>query len=212
MMGILGGTFDPIHYGHLRPAQEVLRALSLTEIRFIPAANPPHRKPPLATPVQRLKMVQLAVAGIARFSVDDRELKRGGVSYTVLTLQSLREEWGQEPLCLLMGLDAFEKIETWHQWQTLFELAHVVVMTRPGWDIPGKNSLPAWALGRIVNHAMQLTQTKAGHIYFQTVQPQDISASQLRAAIAQGESVTDKLPPAVLEYIHANRIYRNRGN
>lgn len=211
-MGILGGTFDPIHYGHLRPAQEVLCALNLAEIRFIPAANPPHRSPPIASAAQRLQMVQLAVAGIPGFNADDRELKRGGVSYTVLTLQSLREEFAHRPLCLLMGLDAFEKIETWHRWQTLFELAHVVVMTRPGWDIPGKNSLPAWTLGRIVNHAAQLQQRDAGHIYFQTVHPQDISASYLRGAIAQGDSVTDKLPPAVLEYIHANRIYRHRGN
>lgn len=212
MMGILGGTFDPIHYGHLRPAQEVLRTLSLSEIRFIPAANPPHRQPPVATPAQRLEMVQLAVTGISGFSVDDRELRRGGISYTVLTLQSLREELPQVPLCLLMGVDAFAKIETWHQWQTLFELAHVVVMTRPGWDIPGKNTLPAWTLGRIVNHSTQLTQTNAGHIYFQTVRPQDISASYVRAAIAKGDCVTDMLPPAVHEYIHANRIYSHRGN
>jgi len=186
--------------------------LSLTEIRFIPAANPPHRKPPVATPAQRLQMAQLAVAGMPGFNVDDRELKRGGVSYTVLTLQSLREELGHRPLCLLMGLDAFEKIETWHQWQTLFELAHVVVMTRPGWDIPGKNSLPAWALGRIVNKPIQLTQTEAGQIYFQTVNPRDISASHVRAAIASGDSVAEMLPPAVLQYIHANQIYMNRGN
>lgn len=211
-MGILGGTFDPIHYGHLRPAQEVLHALNLAEIRFVPAANPPHRQPPIASAAQRLQMVQLAVAGIPGFNADDRELTRGGISYTVLTLQSLRQEFAHRPLCLLMGLDAFEKIETWHQWQTLFELAHVVVMTRPGWDVPGKNSLPAWALGRIVNHASQLKQREAGHIYFQTVRPQDISASSVRGAIAKGDSVTDMLPPAVHEYIHTNRIYSHRGN
>ena len=142
-LGILGGTFDPIHYGHLRPAQEVLRALDLAEIRVIPAANPPHRRPPVATPEQRLRMVELAVAGVPGFTVDDREFRRGGPSYTVLTLESLRSEFGERPLCLLMGLDAFEGIETWHQWQRLPELAHFIVMTRPGWEFPAGERLPA---------------------------------------------------------------------
>jgi nicotinate-nucleotide adenylyltransferase len=211
-IGILGGTFDPIHYGHLRPAQEVLRALDLAEIRVIPAANPPHRRSPLATPEQRLRMVERAVAGVPGFTVDDREFRRGGPSYTVLTLESLRREFGDRPLCLLMGLDAFEDIETWHQWQRLPELAHFIVMTRPGWEFPAGERLPPWARDRLVRETSKLAQAGAGKIYFQAVTPQDISATHIREALARGEPVEAWLPSVVLEYIRANHVYVNRGN
>ena len=211
-LGILGGTFDPIHYGHLRPAQEVLRVLDLAEIRVIPAANPPHRRPPVATPEQRLHMVELAVVGFPGFIVDDREFRRGGPSYTVLTLESLRREFGERPLCLLLGLDAFESIETWHQWQRLPELAHLIVMTRPGWEFPAGARLPPWARDRQVRDTSILNQASAGKIYYQAVTPQDISATRIREALARGEPVEAWLPSAVLEYIRANRVYVNRGN
>jgi nicotinate-nucleotide adenylyltransferase len=211
-LGILGGTFDPIHYGHLRPAQEVLHALDLAEVRIIPAANPPHRRSPLATMEQRLRMAELAVAEFPGLRVDDREIKRGGPSYTVLTLESLRGEFGARPLCLLLGMDAFGGLETWHQWQRLPELAHFVVMTRPGWSVPAAGVLPAWARGRFAHVAGDLTQTGAGKIYFQTVTPQDISATRIREAIARSEPVDGLSPPAVLDYLRANRIYLNREN
>ncbi len=206
-IGILGGTFDPIHYGHLRPAGEVLRALELAEIRFIPAANPPHRHAPVATATQRLRMVELAIGDIPGFVVDDREIRRGGPSYTVPTLESLRREFGARPLCLLMGMDAFEGIETWHQWQRLPELAHLVVMTRPGWAFPPGAALPAWARERLEQEPDKLAQAGAGKIYFQAVTPQDISATQIRGAIAGGNPVEGFLPSSVLEYIHTHRIY-----
>ena len=211
-LGILGGTFDPIHYGHLRPAQEVLRALDLAEVRIIPAANPPHRRAPLATAEQRLRMAELAVAEFPGLRVDDREFRRGGPSYTVLTLESLRQELGAQPLCLLLGMDAFEGIETWHQWQRLPELAHFVVMTRPGWSSPATSALPSWARGRLTCVADDLARISAGRIYFQTVTPQDISATRIREAVARGEPVDGLLPPAVLDYLRANRIYLNREN
>jgi nicotinate-nucleotide adenylyltransferase len=212
MIGILGGTFDPIHYGHLRPAQEVLRALDLAEVRIVPAANPPHRRPPLASAEQRLRMAELAVAEFPGLRVDDREIKRGGPSYTVLTLESLRVEFGARPLCLLLGMDAFEGLETWHQWQRLPELAHFVVMTRPGWSLPSADVLPAWARGRLAHAAGDLAQASAGKIYYQTVTPQDISATRIRKAIAHSEPVDGLLPPAVLDYLRANRLYLNREN
>lgn len=211
-LGILGGTFDPVHYGHLRLAQEVLRALDLAEVRIIPAANPPHRRPPLATVEQRLRMVELAVSGIPGLRVDDREIRRGGPSYTVLTLESLRQEIGERPLCLLLGLDAFEGIETWHQWQRLLELAHIIVMTRPGWSLPARDALPPWTQGRLARVPGDLAQAGAGKIYFQIVAPQDISATRIRESIARGEPVDGLLPPAVLDYLRANRIYLNREN
>ena len=209
-LGILGGTFDPIHYGHLRPAQEVLRALSLAEVRIIPAANPPHRQPPVASAAQRLRMAELAVAEFPGLRVDDCELRRGGPSYTVLTLEALRTEQGRTPLCLLLGLDAFEGIATWHRWQRLPELAHFIVMTRPGWTIPSDTALPAWARNRVAGTADDLRRDSAGRIYFQAVTPQNISATRIREAIARGESVDGLVPPAVLEYVRTNRIYLDR--
>lgn len=211
-IGILGGTFDPIHYGHLRPAQEVLHALDLAEVRIIPAANPPHRRPPLATMEQRQRMVELAVSDIPRLCVDDREIRRGGPSYTVLTLESLRQETGERSLCLLLGQDAFEGIETWHQWQRLPELAHFIVMTRPGWSLPARDTLPSWMQGRLARVAGDLARFGAGKIYFQAVTPQDISATRIRAAIARGETVDGLMPPAVLDYLYTNRIYLNQEN
>lgn len=211
-LGILGGTFDPIHHGHLRPAQEVLRVLDLAEIRVIPAANPPHRRPPVATPEQRLRMVELAVAGVPGFTLDDREYRRGGPSYTVLTLESLRREFGERPLCLLLGSDAFDGIETWHRWQCLPELAHFIVMTRPGWEFPAGERLPPWARDRQVRDPSMLNRASAGKIYYQAVTPQDISATRIREALARGEPVEAWLPSAVLEYIRANHVYVNREN
>lgn len=212
MIGILGGTFDPIHYGHLRPAQEVLRALDLAEVRIIPAANPPHRGAPVATVEQRLRMAELAVTEFPGLRVDDREIKRGGLSYTVLTLESLRRELGAQPLCLLLGLDAFEGVATWHQWQRLPELAHFIVMTRPGWSLPTSAALPTWARDRRARAPSDLVRTGMGKIYFQTVTPQDISATRIRDASARGAPVDGLSPPAVLDYLRANRIYLNREN
>ena len=132
MIGIFGGTFDPIHYGHLRPAQEAMQKLALAELRFVPAAQPPHRPPPLASAAQRLAMIELAIRDLPGFRADDRELQRGGLSYTVLTLESLRAELGNTPLCLLVGADQFRNFETWHRWQEIPDLVHLVVLNRPG--------------------------------------------------------------------------------
>lgn len=189
-----------------------MRALDLAEVRFVPAAHPPHRRPPLATMQQRLRMVELAVSDISGFHVDDREIRRGGPSYTVLTLESLRQEMGKRSLCLLLGQDAFEGIESWHEWQRLPELAHFIVMTRPGWSLPARDALPSWMQGRLARAAADLAEAGAGKIYFQTVSPQDISATRIREAIARGEPVDGLMPPAVLDYLHTHRIYLNREN
>ena len=205
MIGILGGSFDPIHYGHLRPARELVRALELTQLRFIPTAHPPHRAPPVAAAADRLKMLQLAVADEPGFVADDRELRRNGPSYTILTLESLRAELDNRPLCLIMGMDAFLGLDRWHRWRELWTYAHIVVMPRPGWSVA--RDLPDWARPRWCKDARELSQTPAGRLWVQAVTPQDISATHIRAALAQGESVADCLPPAVLRYIEANRIY-----
>jgi len=205
VIGILGGTFDPPHYGHLRPARELVSALGLSELRFIVAANPPHRAPPVASPADRLAMLQLAIAGEPVFVADDREIRRGGPSYTILTLESLRGELAGQPLCLIMGMDAFLGLDGWHRWQELWVHAHIVAMPRPGW--PVEHGLPAWAASRLCRNAHELTQSLAGRLWIQPVTPQDISSTRIRAELARGASVADWLPPAVLQYINDNRIY-----
>jgi nicotinate-nucleotide adenylyltransferase len=204
MIGIFGGTFDPIHYGHLRPAQEAVQKLALAELRFIPAAQPPHRPPPLASAAQRLAMVELAIRGLPGLRADDRELQRGGSSYTVLTLESLRAELGKTPLCLLIGADQFRSFETWHRWQEIPALAHLVVLNRPGTLF---GALPVWARARVCEDFRFLREAPAGQLAFLSVSPQDISATRIRAALARGESVQGLLPEAVLDYIRINQVY-----
>ena len=203
-VGIFGGTFDPIHYGHLRPAQEAMQKLALAELRFIPAATPPHRPPPQASAAQRLAMVELAIRDCPGLRVDDRELQRGGLSYTVLTLESLRAELGRTPLCLLIGADQFRSFETWHRWQEIPELAHLVILNRPGTKA---GALPAWTRGRESSDLHTLREAPAGRLAFLSVSPQDISATRIRAALARGESVQGLLPEAVLDYIRSNQVY-----
>lgn len=211
LIGVLGGTFDPIHYGHLRPAREAQQALALDEVRFIPAYRPPHRHGPAATAAQRLAMVRLAIADYPGFLVDEREIRRGGPSYTVPTLESLRAELGERPLALLMGADAFLELETWHQWQRLPELVHLVVMNRPGSPLPqGEEALPAWARPRLCRDPRELAMAAAGRVFFQAVTPLDISATRIRAAIARGESVEGLVPPTVWEYIRGQGLYGAR--
>lgn len=205
MIGILGGTFDPIHYGHLRPAAQVLIALDLEEIRFIPAARPPHRRMLGATFAHRLRMVELAVADNPRFRVDEREMSRPGPSYTVHTLDSLRREYASRPICLLMGSDAFRGLESWYQWERLLELAHIVVMERPA--SPTGAQLPSWAEHRLCRDKSELSNSPSGRISIQYVDPQDISASHIRTLIASGQSVAGLLPGVVYDYIQENHLY-----
>lgn len=209
-IGILGGTFDPIHYGHLRPALELLETLELAEVRFIPCRIPAHRETPQVTGEQRLAMVQLAVAGQPGFIADDRELSRQGTSYMVDTLASLRDDFGEEtPLCLIVGADAFRELHTWSRWQDLTQLAHIVVMQRPGVPQPLPLVLEEWITPRLAQGASALRGKPAGGILLQPVTQLDISASQIRALLARGQSPRYLLPEAVLADIHDRALYRS---
>jgi len=208
-IGILGGSFDPVHYGHLRPAQDVLRALQLSEVRLIPVAQSPHRSPPQASAEHRWHMLELAISDFPNMCLDDRELRRGGLSYTVPTLESLRAQYGQRPLCLLMGQDAFNGIELWHQWQRLPDLAHLVVMTRPGTSTPHVDQ-PGWMRDCLTRDAVELNRSSAGKLYFQTVSSQDISSTRIRESLARGDSIDGLVPPNVREYLSTHRIYQDR--
>jgi nicotinate-nucleotide adenylyltransferase len=210
MIGLLGGTFDPIHFGHLRPALEVCQALALQELRIIPSGEPPHREKPQATAQQRLMMVRAAIADQPRFVIDDRELRRAGPSYMVDTLHSLREDLGSQiPLCLILGLDAFLGLESWHRWYNLFDYANLVITHRPGWslsDLRSGSTLAQEIRTRHVN-AEQLASKAAGKIGFVSVTQLDISASGIRQQLAEGKDIRYLLPEAVYDLIKMQHIY-----
>ena len=209
MIGIYGGTFDPIHYGHLRPALEVYQALAFSEIRFIPCGEPPHRQAPQTDAQHRLAMLRLALANQPAFRIDERELHRKGPSYMVDTLRELRTECGSQPLCLIIGFDAFLGLESWHQWQAIPELAHIVVTHRPGWcqsEIAMRPALKKMVDGRQMSGA-SLPQHPAGGIVFVPVTQLDISSTRIRELIAAGKDVHYLLPDNVYELIKLEKLY-----
>lgn len=207
-VGVLGGTFDPVHCGHLRLALELAEQLALDRVLLIPAARPPHRAAPVASPERRLQMLQLAVAGERRLRVDARECRRAGASYTVDTLTELRAELGPEPaLCFLVGADAFLGMSTWHQWQRLPELAHIVVVARPGWRLPAVlGPMECWR-DRFTDNSDTLFANSVGGILFAMLSPLDISATRIRALVAKGRSARYLVPDAVWSYIRRQRLY-----
>ncbi|MGE3480357.1 MAG: nicotinate-nucleotide adenylyltransferase [Gammaproteobacteria bacterium] len=211
MIGILGGTFDPIHSAHLRCALEVQQALRLAEVRFVPCRQPPHRPAPAADPAQRLAMLRLALEGQAGFSIDERELRRAGPSYMVDTLDSLRRELPAQPMCLIIGLDAFVQLHTWHRWERLIELAHIAVMTRPGLR-EGPGGEVAALLERCQEDDPQaLHGAPAGRIILCPVTRLEISATRIRALVAQGMSARYLAPDRVLDYIRQAGLYLEPG-
>lgn len=209
MIGVFGGTFDPIHFGHLRPALEILQALPLREIRFVPLSTAVHRTQPVATGAQRLAMVRAAAEGQRGFIADERELVRSGDSYSYDTLASLRAEIGDdEPLCLLTGLDAFGKLMTWYRWKDIARMAHLVVMRRPCAREPAAPELRRWMEARLAAGPQQLAQTPGGLVLFLDVIQLDISATAIRSLIARGLSPRFLLPEPVLNLIEREGLYR----
>ncbi|MCA1790568.1 MAG: nicotinate-nucleotide adenylyltransferase [Thioalkalivibrio sp.] len=207
MIGVLGGTFDPIHFGHLRPALEVHECLGLCELRFIPSHEPPHRGAPAAAARHRLAMVERAIAGVPGFMVDSRELDRSGPSYTVDTLRSLRDEIGSDrPLLLIMGLDAFAGLDTWHRWREIPALAHVVVARRPGSSIPKHAAYLERAAATESPSALE--DRAAGLVLFQPVTQLDISATDIRKRLRAGHSPRYLLPDSVRRYINEHDLYQ----
>jgi nicotinate-nucleotide adenylyltransferase len=213
-LGLLGGTFDPVHYGHLRLADDVQRALSLPEVRLIPAGDPPHRGTPHAGAADRLAMLELARVEFPRLVIDSREIRRDGKSYTVQTLEELRAEDEARPLLWIVGADALLGLSEWHRWRDLFGLAHLVVASRPGVALEGALSprlRPEWD-SRVITDSAPLRARPAGTIYRLDVTPQPISATAIRAALARGTdgiaAVRGLLPDGVLAYIDRNRLYR----
>ncbi|UFH49750.1 nicotinate-nucleotide adenylyltransferase [Pseudomonas sp. KNUC1026] len=207
-IGVLGGTFDPVHIGHLRSALEVAGALALDELRLVPNFRPPHRSTPQVAPEQRLRMVELAVQGAAPLLVDGRELMRDKPSYTVDTLESMRAELGEQaPLFLLLGWDAFCGLPGWHRWEALLQHCHIIVLQRPDADVEAPEALRDLLAARQVTDPNALIGP-AGNITFVWQTPLAVSATQIRQSLANGQSVRFLVPDAVLAYIEAHGLYR----
>jgi nicotinate-nucleotide adenylyltransferase len=206
-LGIFGGTFDPVHYGHLRTAFELLSALRLQEMRFVPAGDPPHRATPLATAELRLEFVREATGDQPGFLVDARELRRQGPSYSVLTLTELRTEYPGTPLCLCIGMDAFLGLPQWHRWQEIIGLAHIVVAHRPGWQVPRDGPLGELLASCATASSDDLHATPAGRIYIHAVTQLEISSSGLRELLAAGHDPRYLVPDAVCARIRETGCY-----
>lgn len=206
-IGIFGGTFDPIHYGHLRTAFELWQALRLSEVRFLPTGSPPHRDQPLAPAELRLEMVRAAVAGEPAFVVDDREVRRSGVSYSVDTLTELRAENPDRSLCLLLGMDAFLGLPNWHRWRELLGLAHIIVAHRPGWKAPTMGPLGELMVDCGTGSVRELHNAEAGRIYIHAVTQLEISSTELRQLIVAGRDPRYLVPDPVRDIVRRTRCY-----
>ncbi len=206
-IGLFGGTFDPIHFGHLRTAFELWQELRLEEVHFMPTGSPPHRERAYASADLRLQMVRAAVAEQPSFVVDDREVRRVGVSYSVDTLTELRREHPDRSLCLLLGMDAFLGLPTWHRWRELLELAHIVVAHRPGWKAPTMGPLGEVMVDHGTGTVRELHQRLAGCVYVHAVTQLEISSTELRALIVAGRDPRYLVPDAVRQIILDTRCY-----
>jgi nicotinate-nucleotide adenylyltransferase len=203
--------FDPIHFGHLRTAHELHELLGLESVAFVPAGDPPHRAAPLADAATRLAMVQAATADDPRFLVDDRELRRRGPSYTVLTLEELRAERGGQPLVLIMGMDTYAGIERWHRAGDLLSLAHVVVALRPRASLPHEGLAARLLQERRAPDVASLAARPAGFVYLCDNTQLDLSSSAVRAVVAAGRDPRYLMPEAARRIILATGSYARPG-
>jgi len=204
----MGGTFDPVHNGHLRTALELRQWLDVARVCLIPSKMPVHRDIPGCTPEQRLEMLQLAVADEPTLTVDDREIRSDQPSYSLLTLESLRAELGPDkPICMVMGMDAYQTLPSWHQWQRFVDFAHIIVVGRPGYRFTPAPALRAFTERHGTDSVPSLHQQPAGRILIHELTPLGISATRIRQQIAQGESPRYLLPDVVWNYIQTNRLY-----
>ncbi len=206
-IGIFGGTFDPVHYGHLRAALEARELLGLEDIRLLPAGTPPHRGGTMASAEDRLNMLRLAVAGYPEFHVDDREVRRGGRSFMADTLAEIRAGAGTSPVLLVIGEDAANELDSWHDWRSLFDLAHIVIMRRPGTRPDWEGELREQMESRLAIDAGQLMHSPSGRVLPLQITQLAISSTDIRERMRRGRSTRFLMPDSVIDYIEQNQLY-----
>ena len=207
-IGIFGGTFDPIHYGHLRSAFEMLQALDFAEVRFIPCSDPPHRGVTYANAAQRYRLVDIAIAGQDGFAVDDRELRRGGPSYTIDTVLELREEFPDRSLGLIIGMDAFLGLPTWHRWDEILDYAHIIVAHRPGWKAPDIGVLGELIIEHGTHRVDELHAARNGLVHIHAVTQLEIASTEIRDLVAAGRDPRFLMPDDVRDAILEMGLYK----
>jgi nicotinate-nucleotide adenylyltransferase len=206
-IGVFGGTFDPIHYGHLRTAFEMLQVLRFDEVRFMPCGDPPHRGTTFASASERLRMVELATAGQDGFVVDDREIRRQGPSYSIDTLWSLRDEFPDRALGLIVGMDAFLGLPGWHRWAEFLDVAHIIVAHRPGWKAPDMGPLGEMITEFGTHRVNDLHTALNGRVHIHAVTQLEISSTEIRELVAAGRDPRFLMPDAVRDEITASGCY-----
>ena len=198
LIGIVGGTFDPVHYGHLRPVHHLSQEMGFSKVHYVLAARPPHRDPPVASITHRFEMLSLALGAYPEFVADDQEIRRPGPSFTLWTVRQLKQRYGSESLCLIMGLDAYLSIHLWYRWQDLVALVNIVVLSRQGWS-PNSS-----AQG---NNVEDLHSKGSGVVVFAQSLELPITATEVRRKLNNGNDVGNEVPANVLEYIQKNKLY-----
>lgn len=219
LVGIFGGTFDPIHCGHLQIAEQVRDAAGLSTVYFIPAGEPRLRNPPVASARDRVAMVSAAISDNPGFALDECEVRRQSVSYTIDTLRELKQRLGEHAtLCFIIGTDAFQKLPGWHEWQALFGLCHFIIADRPGYRLAAPDTgalsdrvLEEACAGRRISVAKDLEKTSSGLIFVAPTTLTDISSTTIRARIGAGKSIRYLVPDAILDYIDNHHLYANPG-
>ena len=206
-IGIFGGAFDPVHFGHLRTGLELLNVLQLVRLHWVPTGEPRHRDEAIASAALRVKMLQAAVVGEPRFVVDTREVTRQGPSYSIDTLSEFRCEWPQTPLCLIVGMDAFLSLPSWYRWQELLSLAHLVVAHRPGWQPPAQGVLADLLSRQRAADPQALSAAPHGHIYVHAVTALEIASSELREIVLSGQDPRFLVPEPVRDIILESQCY-----
>ncbi|WOT06949.1 nicotinate-nucleotide adenylyltransferase [Shewanella youngdeokensis] len=208
-IGILGGTFDPLHFGHIRPAIEVKQQLELDEIWLMPNHIPPHKNTTHVSTVDRLAMAQAACEQYPELKLCTIEAKRDTPSYTVTTLTTLKQQYPQHEFYFLMGMDSFLSLQSWHQWQRLFTLCHLVVCQRPGWQLSADHPMQAIITAQEANTVVNAT-SKSGNIFQVPITEQPFSSTQIRANLAQQLPTDAALPASVQQYIAQHQLYSSK--
>ena len=205
----MGGTFDPVHNGHLRTAVEILDRFHYSSLKLVPCFQPVHKGRPSVTPEQRLEMTRLAISSDVRLGVDTREIQREGPSYSIDTLRDIRAEIGaSEPLIMVLGMDSFLSLPTWHDWQALIQYAHLLVVSRPGWEPDLISELSAFCENYRAGSPHELQCAPSGRVWFETLTPLGISSSMIRALARKNEGIAYLLPEPVQHYIEQHQLYR----